>query len=123
METRKLRAIKLEVTEDFERACLVSTDDDLTTLQQFVDGYIEIVRIAPDAVMIVNDSGLVWGYPINVTASLLYGPLIAGNAWIFGIDSDGELQDVPERYYLDNVLSTTVKDFINNEKVGIDDEQ
>lgn len=95
---RKLRAIKLEATEDFERACLVSTDDDLTTLQQFVDGYIEIVRIAPDAVMIVNDEGLIGGLPINTLASPLYGHPIAGNAWIFGIDSDGELQDAPDEY-------------------------
>lgn len=107
MEKRKLRALKLKTTEYTDSVSLVITDDDLATLQQFVGGNINTVRIAPDVVMIVNDEGLLRCLPINGFASPLYGHPIVGNAWIFGIDSEGELQDVPDRY-LSKVLDILI---------------
>ena len=79
--------------------------DKLEVLQQYVDGYIEIVTLEryPDgsrSVMIVNDSGFVWGLPYNGVASVVYFERcdaetpIAGNAIICGADAEGELTDI-----------------------------
>lgn len=77
----------------------------LEVLQQYVDGYIEIVTLEryPDGsstVMIVNDSGLVLRKPYNGVASVAYHERcnaktpIAGDAIICGADADGELTDI-----------------------------
>lgn len=79
--------------------------DDLTQLQHYVDGYIEIVTLdrEPDGsrlVMIVNDCGLIWGLPVNPIATALYQGYtdaetpICGNAIVCTADDEGELQDI-----------------------------
>lgn len=79
--------------------------DKLEVLQQYVDGYIEIVTLSRNAdcsrlVMIVNDSGLVWNLPENPIATALYQRYteaktpICGNAIVCTADAEGELQDI-----------------------------
>lgn len=79
--------------------------DKLEVLQQYVDGYIEIVTLdrEPDGsrqVMIVNDCGLIRGLPVNVIATTLYQGYteaktpICGNAIVCRADDEGELQDI-----------------------------
>ena len=79
--------------------------DKLEVLQQYVDGYIEIVTLdrEPDGnrlVMIVNDSGLVWNLPENPIVTSLYQGYteaktpICGNAIVCTADAEGELQDI-----------------------------
>lgn len=79
--------------------------DNLTQLQHYVDGYIEIVTLDrhPDGtrtVMIVNDSGLIWGLPVNPIATSLYQGYteaetpICGNAILCTADDEGELQNI-----------------------------
>lgn len=79
--------------------------DKLEVLQQYVDGYIEIVTLtrATDGsglVMIVNDSGRVWNLPENPIATVLYQGYteaktpICGNAIVCTADAEGELQDI-----------------------------
>lgn len=47
------------------------TDFSLEELQGFVGGYIEIVRMDDEHLMVVNEEGKVYGLPINMTASML----------------------------------------------------
>jgi hypothetical protein len=79
--------------------------DKLEVLQQYVDGYIEIVTLDGDpngyrVVMIVNESGLVWNLPENPIATALYQSCteaktpISGNAIVCTADAEGELQDI-----------------------------
>lgn len=79
--------------------------DKLEVLQQYVDGYIEIVTLdrfdyGSSLVMIVNDCGLIWGLPVNRVATAMYQRLtkaktpICGNAIVCTADDKGELQDI-----------------------------
>ncbi|MBQ1569567.1 MAG: DUF3846 domain-containing protein [Clostridiales bacterium] len=79
--------------------------DKLEVLQQYVDGYIEIVTLDrhPDGtrtVMIVNDCGLIWCLPVNPIATALYQGYteaetpICGNAIVCTADDEGELLDI-----------------------------
>lgn len=79
--------------------------DKLEVLQQYVDGYIEIVTLSRETdgsrlVMIVNDSGLVRNLPENPIATALYQGFteaktpICGNAIVCTADAEGELQDI-----------------------------
>ena len=79
--------------------------DDLTQLQHYVDGYIEIVTLDRNAdgsrlVMIVNDCGLIWSLPVNPVATAVYQTCtgakapICGNAIVCTADDEGELQDI-----------------------------
>jgi len=53
---------------------------DLATLQQAVNGYVELVTLAEDLEMYVNEEGLMFGLPYNAMASMLAGQKIVGNA-------------------------------------------
>ena len=79
--------------------------DKLEVLQQYVDGYIEIVTLdrmdnGSREVMIVNDCGQIWGLPVNPIATAMYQGLtnaetpICGNAIVCTADDEGELQDI-----------------------------
>lgn len=76
--------------------------DELHALQAAVGGYIETVTLAEDAVMIVNEEGLLKCLNQNALASLVARQQIVGTAVIVGLDvnADGETVfcDCPERY-------------------------
>lgn len=87
------------------RAITEEIPDNLTQLQHYVDGYIEIVTLdrlddGSRVVMIVNDCGLIWGLPLNPIASIVYHDClgaetpITGNAIICCADAEGELRDI-----------------------------
>lgn len=40
-------------------------ENDLTTIQELVGGYIEVVRVTPDILMICNEEGKLQGLPPN----------------------------------------------------------
>lgn len=75
---------------------------ELHALQEQVGGYIETVRIAEDAVMIVDEEGLLKGRTQNALASLIAKQMLVGTALIVGVEvnADGEqvFCDCPERY-------------------------
>lgn len=64
---------------------IVDVENTLEALQRHVEGYIETVTIAQDAVIIVNDEGRINGMPFNFwfCGMDLYGP-----ALIVGRDGD-----------------------------------
>jgi hypothetical protein len=60
-------------------------DVDISTLKQMqnlVGGYIEIVYLDGDELMIVNEEGVLFGLPHNVLASALSGKIIVGDVII-----------------------------------------
>lgn len=48
------------------------SDFSLEELQDFVGGYIEIVRLSSTQLMVVNEEGKIHNLPINTNATLLY---------------------------------------------------
>lgn len=77
-------------------------ETELHALQTAIGGYIETVTLAEDAVMIVNEEGLLKCLNQNALASLVARQQIVGTAVIVGLDvnADGETVfcDCPERY-------------------------
>lgn len=83
-------------------------DEELHALQTAIGGYIEAVTLAEDAVMIVDEEGLLKALNQNALASLVARQQIVGTAVIVGLDvnADGErvFCDCPERY-ITNLLA------------------
>ena len=77
-------------------------DEELHALQAVVGGHIETVTLAEDAVMIVDEEGLLKCLNQNALASLVARQQIVGTAVIVGltVNADGErvFCDCPERY-------------------------
>ena len=65
--------------------------NDLESLQHFVDGYIETVTITSDLVLICNEEGRIRNmeYNTNILNLPIYGPII-----IAGVNKD-EFDDIP----------------------------
>ncbi len=57
----------------------IDKDNSLKQMQDAVGGYIELVRLTDDDIMVVNEEGLVFGLPINEHASKIAGQTIVGN--------------------------------------------
>ena len=74
--------------------------NDLRALQHAVDGYIETVWLSENAVMIVDEEGLLKGKPYNALASLIAHTCIYGTALIVGTEGE-EFTDVPYEYIRD----------------------
>lgn len=83
-------------------------DEELHAMQEAVGGYIETVTLAEDAVMIVDEEGLLKALNQNALASLVARQQIVGAAVIVGltVDTDGEqvFCDCPERYVHDLLI-------------------
>ena len=75
---------------------VIEIENTLEALQKAVGGYIETVRLrVDDAVMIVNEEGLLLGLPYNVIASGFADQPIVGTAIIVGINGE-EFTDIPD---------------------------
>lgn len=55
------------------------TDFTLEELQTYVGGFIEIIRLPKDNILVVNEEGLLQDMQINTYASLLAQQTIVGN--------------------------------------------
>lgn len=96
-------------TLKFEGRCIERVEipqmdirEELKALQHIIGGYIEVVRIADDAVMLVDEDGYCKCLPPNPAASAFTGQMIVGTALVVGVvaNEDGEqfFTDAPERY-------------------------
>lgn len=83
--------IRVIIKEPGKPAYEKEIDNDLPTLQKIVDGYIETVTLAPDAVIICNEEGRIDGLPYN--CDILNTPFV-GTIIIAGIDGC-EFADAP----------------------------
>ena len=89
-----MKALRLENATVRE----IDIENKLEALQKEVEGYIEVLTLIPDeVVMIVNEEGRLRGMGVNPYASCLYGEPIVGVAVVVGVDGE-EFCDVPERY-------------------------
>ena len=87
-----MKALKIEKN----RIAEIDIENTLEALQAEVDGYIEAVTLVPDqAVMIVNEEGVLRGMSPNSRASLTAGRPIFGNALVVGVNGD-EFTDIPD---------------------------
>lgn len=73
------------------------------SIYEHLGGYFDIVHIADDAVMLVDDNGLLKALPLNPMAMMIahYGSPLVGTALILGLMGtyDGDVfADIPERY-------------------------
>ena len=67
---------------EFEVAPKNGTDFSLEELQGVVGGYIEIVRLRDDKMMVVNEEGRLIGLKHNIKASTIAADHIVGNVLI-----------------------------------------
>lgn len=75
---------------------VIEIENTLDALQKAVGGYIETVRLRVDnAVMIVNEEGLLLGLPYNTVASGFAGQPIIGTDLIVGVNGE-EFTDIPD---------------------------
>ena len=76
--------------------------DQTKALQHIIGGYLEAVRIADDAVMLVDEDGYCKWLPPNPAATAFAGQMILGTALDVGLaeNAEGELYftDVPARF-------------------------
>ena len=84
----KVLEIRVELTRIDE------IKNDLRALQHAVDGYIETVWLSDNAIMIVDEEGLLKGKPYNTLASLIARTCIYGTALIVGTEGE-EFTDCP----------------------------
>lgn len=66
----------------------------LEELHKFVDGYVEIVRIADKKMIVLDEEGKLKGKPVNFRATVLADSYIAANDVIVGdvlVINDGEI--------------------------------
>ncbi len=75
---------------------LIDIDNTLKALQAEVDGYIETVTTASDAVVICNEEGRLRGMSYNC---LFFGMVFVGTILVVGRNKD-EFCDVPEADFL-----------------------
>lgn len=87
-----MKALKLEGRKHE----VIDIENTLEALQNAVGGYIETVRLmVDDAVMIVNEEGLLRGLPYNTAASHLAMQPIHGTAVVVGVSGE-EFTDIPD---------------------------
>ena len=99
-----MQAIKIHTDGTIERVTIIgeTIKKQNDSIHKHLGGYFDIVRMGPDAVMLVDDEGLLKQLPLNPAANLISGypsPLV-GTALIVGTQPgpDGdEFCDVPER--------------------------
>jgi hypothetical protein len=67
-------------TDNTQEDITVKEEGLLETLQGIVGGYIEVIRLDPDSIMVVNEEGWLKKLPLNFKASKqLGGHIILGN--------------------------------------------
>ena len=67
------------------------TDYSLKELKEFVGGYIEIIKLGNNRLMVINEEGKLYNLPLNIKATgiiQLHGrnDVIVGNALVCSID-------------------------------------
>ena len=93
IENRKVTLIGIDST---------SAETELKAMQKAVGGYIEPVRLSENAVMLVDEEGMLKELPQNALASLIAQQMIVGTVLIVGTETDADGETVftncPERF-------------------------
>ena len=99
-----MRAIKIE--PEGETAVIEITGSDVEqqndSIHEHLGGYFDIVRLGPDACLLVDDEGLLKELQPNPLAMMITGhPMLVGTALIIGTQPGPEGEefcDAPERF-------------------------
>lgn len=99
-----MKAIKIEPSCEVTRVEITGStiSEQNDSIYEYLGGYFDTVRMGQDAIMLVDDEGLLKGKPQNTMAMMVAGyPMLVGTALIVGTrpgpDGD-EFCDVPERF-------------------------
>lgn len=97
-----MKALKIEPNGQTEIVEITGTvEEQNDRIWEILGGYFDIVRMH-DALVLVNDEGLLDGLPVNLKAMHISGyPMLVGTALIVGIEDseDGEVfADCPDHY-------------------------
>ena len=99
-----MKAVKIEPSCEVTRVEITGStiSEQNDSIYEYLGGYFDIVRMGQDAIMLVDDEGLLKGKPQNPMAMMVAGyPMLVGTALIVGTrpgpDGD-EFCDVPERF-------------------------
>jgi hypothetical protein len=68
--------------EKLERSPVNGKNLELKEMQKLVGGYIELLSIMTDKLMVLNEEGVLRGLPYNLAASILAGRDIVGDVII-----------------------------------------
>lgn len=79
---------------------ILDKEPTLEYMQGIVNGYIEAVWLPENAVMWVNEEGLLKGLPINTLASALAERVIVGNVVITSVTEEGETAPLPDTWLI-----------------------
>ena len=79
--------IKLTAGDNKEATIVSSSKLTLEQLQKHVDGYIEVVCLPDDKLMVVNEEGTLNGLPRNIAASTIAKRPIVGDVLVCDIDA------------------------------------
>ena len=83
---------------------VITIDNDLKALQEYVGGYIETFTFSSDAVVICNEEGRILDLPYNVT---FLGHRFCGPILFVGT-KDGEFTDCPAPGFIMDVINKGV---------------
>ncbi|MBQ8921029.1 MAG: DUF3846 domain-containing protein [Oscillospiraceae bacterium] len=76
--------------------------DQNDSIHNYLGGYFDTVRLSDDAMMLVNDEGLLMVLPVNVMAMMISGyPMLVGVALIVGLEDTpdgGVFVSCPDRF-------------------------
>lgn len=86
-----MKALRLEGVSVKE----IEIENDLKAIQESIGGHFETVRLIDDAVLLVDEEGLLKGLSINVIASCITHRHIVGPALAVGVDGE-EFCDLPD---------------------------
>ncbi len=99
-----MKALKIETDGSCELVNITGAtiEEQNDCIWGILDGYFDIVYLPQDAVLLVNDEGLLRDMPVSLMAMAISGyPLLVGTALIFGIEEteDGGVFTDCHAYY------------------------
>lgn len=100
----KMKIVVKNVNEKPEIKDIYAGPKSLKNLQDLVGGYIELVHLPENIIMVCNEEGKMMNLPVNF---VLRGDRIAGNVIFLSSDNDGEFIGLTE------VQSTEVLNWFN----------
>lgn len=99
-----MKALKIETDGSRELVDITgaTVEEQNDCIYDILGNFFDTVMLAHNAMMLVDDEGLLKGLPINPAAMMISGyPMIVGTALIVGLEDtpDGKtFTDVPERF-------------------------
>lgn len=99
-----MKALKIETNGEIELVDITggTVEEQNECIWSILGGYFDCVRMAADAIMLVNDEGALNDLPVNHAAMAISGyPLLFGTALVVGLEDtpDGAIfTDCPKRF-------------------------